>query len=111
MADIDWSRWLRPGDRVVTSHMSAEPAVLLRNEQSGKSHIDQPLPDRRIAIFVLVQAAQDPRAMRACQIIAHGFGQDQLVFGKAELHQPAPTLGSPSRRSAVILRCTSFEPA
>lgn len=29
MAEIEWGRWLRPGDRIVASHMSAEPAVLL----------------------------------------------------------------------------------
>lgn len=29
MADIDWGRWLRPGDRLVTSHLSAEPSALI----------------------------------------------------------------------------------
>lgn len=29
MAEIAWSRWLRPGDHLVCSHMSAEPAALL----------------------------------------------------------------------------------
>lgn len=29
MADIDWSRWLRAGDHLVCSHMSAEPVALL----------------------------------------------------------------------------------
>ena len=29
MAEPDWSRWLRPGDHLVGSHMSAEPAALL----------------------------------------------------------------------------------
>lgn len=29
MAEVAWSRWLRPGDHLVCSHMSAEPAALL----------------------------------------------------------------------------------
>lgn len=29
MAEIDWARWLRPGDHLVGSHMSAEPVALL----------------------------------------------------------------------------------
>lgn len=29
MADIDWARWLRAGDHLVCSHLSAEPAALL----------------------------------------------------------------------------------
>ena len=42
MADIDWPRWLRPGDQVVCSHMSAEPAALLAS-MARCSHLPQPL--------------------------------------------------------------------
>jgi acyl-CoA hydrolase len=29
VVELDWGRWLRPGDHLVCSHMSAEPAALL----------------------------------------------------------------------------------
>lgn len=31
MPEIDWGRWLRPGDHLVCSHMAAEPVALLRS--------------------------------------------------------------------------------
>lgn len=42
MADIDWPRWLRPGDRLVASHMSAEPAALLAS-MAAFTAVPQPL--------------------------------------------------------------------
>lgn len=42
MADFDWARWLRPGDHVVCSHMSAEPAALLASMAACAS-LPQPL--------------------------------------------------------------------
>ena len=82
----------------------AQPAMILWNQQPGQAHVDQPLPDRGIASIALIQPAQDVRTVRVGQVFAHGFGQRRLVIADAEVHQPAPTLGSPSRRSAVMLR-------
>lgn len=46
MADIDWGRWLRPGDRLVTSHLSSEPSALvasLARWLAGAADPPQPL--------------------------------------------------------------------
>ena len=40
--DIDWLRWLRPGDRLVCSHMSAEPVALLASLAACEA-LPQPL--------------------------------------------------------------------
>jgi acyl-CoA hydrolase len=40
--EIDWGRWLRPCDRIVASHMSAEPAALLAS-LAASTALPQPL--------------------------------------------------------------------
>ena len=37
---LDWAEWLQPGDRIVCSHMSAEPASLLRSLAARLPHPD-----------------------------------------------------------------------
>ena len=98
-------------DRHGVDQAQPHAALRFRHEQAGQAHVDQALPDRRIAVFAGVEAAQHFRAVGAGKIFAHPIGEEQLVIGQSEVHQPAPTRGRPSRRSAVILRCTSFEPA
>ena len=60
---------------------------------------------------LLVQASQHFWSVRVGQKVADAFGKSALILRKAEIHQPAPARGRPSRRSAVMLRCTSFDPA
>jgi acyl-CoA hydrolase len=43
---LDWHRILRPGDRVVCSHMTAEPAALLRALAASQAH------DGRFEVFL-----------------------------------------------------------
>jgi hypothetical protein len=99
------------GDQGGFDQPHAQPAVRLGHEQAGQAHVDQSLPDRRIAVALRIEAAQHFGAVGSGQVIAYALGQGQLVIGKAEVHQPAPTRGRPSSRSAVMLRCTSFDPA
>jgi acyl-CoA hydrolase len=42
VADLDWSRWLRAGDHLVCSHMSAEPVALLAS-LAACADLPQPL--------------------------------------------------------------------
>lgn len=42
MDDIEWARWLRPGDHVVCSHMSAEPVALIA-AMAACAELPQPL--------------------------------------------------------------------
>ena len=38
---IDWAAWVRAGDRVVCSHMTAEPVALLRSLATANPHVGQ----------------------------------------------------------------------
>ena len=38
---IDWAAWVRAGDRVVCSHMTAEPVALLRSLATASLHVGQ----------------------------------------------------------------------
>ena len=89
----------------------AKPAGAFGDAQAGQAHVDEPLPDRRVAVRPGVEAAQHVGAVRAGEIGAHRIGKFELVGGEQQVHQPAPTRGRPSRRSAVILRWISFDPA
>lgn len=54
MAEIDWPRWLRAGDHMVCSHMSAEPVALL---QSLAACVQLPQPLHLMLGVPLSQAA------------------------------------------------------
>ena len=51
-----------------------KPAVRLGHQQTGQAHIDQPLPNRRIAIGSGIERTQHFGAVRAGQVVAHTFG-------------------------------------
>lgn len=67
MPEIDWGHWLRAGDRLVASHMSAEPSALLA---SLAAHGDLPRPLHLLlgVPFTETAAALPP----ACEITTFG---------------------------------------
>lgn len=67
MAEVQWSRWLRPGDHVVCSHMSAEPAALLASMAQCP---DLPQPLRLMLGVPFSQAAAD--LPEGCEITTYG---------------------------------------
>lgn len=67
MGEIAWSRWLRPGDHLVCSHMSAEPTALLAS-MAACPDLPQPL-HLMLGVPFSAAAAQLPPG---CELTTYG---------------------------------------
>jgi acyl-CoA hydrolase len=77
VADIDWPRWLRPGDRLVASHMSAEPAALLAS-MAACTALPQPLHLMLGVPFTQTAATLPP----GCELTTYGgMGSAAAIAG------------------------------
>lgn len=66
-AGVDWQRWLRPDDRIVVSHMSAEPVALLESLAAAG------LPDLPLHLMLGVPFTQAAASLpAACALLTFG---------------------------------------
>lgn len=89
MADLQWSRWLRPGDHVVCSHMSAEPAALLAS-MAQCAELPQPLH-----LMLGVPFSQAAAGLPAgCEITTYGgMGSAGALAPQRAVHISSLTYG------------------
>jgi len=66
VAEPDWARWLRPGDRLVCSHMSSEPATLLASLAGAA-------PGLGLRVMLGVPFSSAAQALPAdCELLTYG---------------------------------------
>lgn len=96
MAEPDWSRWLRPGDHLVGSHMSAEPAALLAS-MARCPDLPSPLHLMLGVPFSSAAAALPER----CSLTTYGGMGSAGSLARARAIQISPL---PYSRSEVVYR-------
>ena len=94
MPDIDWPRWLRPGDRLVTSHMAAEPALLLES-MAACDALPEPLQLMLGVPFTQAAAALPP----GCELTSYGGMGSAAAIAK---RRPVRIMPQPYSRSAQV---------
>ena len=86
-------------DQCGVEQREAKAALCFGNEQAGQAHFDKALPDGiGTAAFARIERAELLGAVDPGQIVAHGFGERQLVFGKREIHGRITSAGRADAR-------------
>ena len=67
------------GDQDGFDQSHAEAAMVFGHEQTGQAHVDQALPDGRIAPAFDIKPAQNFGPVGAGEVFAHAFGKAALV--------------------------------
>lgn len=89
MAEIDWPRWLRAGDHLVCSHMSAEPVALLAS-LAACTELPQPL-HLMLGVPLSMAAAQLPAG---CELTTYGgMGSAGAIAQRRPVHFSPLTYG------------------